>query len=73
MRFKGPLAESYWSAVALLGAAFALGVFLAAARLERPDLETWMAGEGQALHSPPLGGEGRSAARGASAERGAGA
>jgi MFS family permease len=46
--------------IAALGALFAASVFLAGrARLQRPDLEEWLEGEGPALESPPLGGGSR--------------
>ncbi len=50
-----------WVAVgiAFAGAAFALAIFLrGGARLHRPDVDRWLEGEGPALHSPPLGGDG---------------
>lgn len=59
---RGPLASSYPAAVALV--LFALTPFLVltfaifasgGARLQRPEIEPWLAGERGALRSPPLG------------------
>lgn len=51
MRFRGPLADSYWSAVALV--LFALTPFLVLSSALFPLGE----GEEPALHSPALGGD----------------
>jgi MFS family permease len=49
--------------IALGGAVAAVGIFTAGgARLQRPDVETWLAKEGPAIHSPALGGDGRAPA-----------
>lgn len=49
--------------IALGGAVAAVGIFTAGgARLQRPDVETWLAEEGPAIHSPALGGDGRAKA-----------
>lgn len=45
------------TAIALAGGLLAAAVFaLGRARLQRPDLERWLEGEGPAIDSPPLGG-----------------
>jgi MFS family permease len=42
--------------IALVGAVVAASIWVAGrARLQRPDLETWLKGEGPAIESPPLG------------------
>jgi MFS family permease len=44
------------TAIALGGALLAVGIFaLGGARLQRPNLERWLEGEGPAISSPPLG------------------
>jgi MFS family permease len=44
-------------AIALVGAVVATSIWVAGrARLQRPDIEPWLAGEGPAIESPPLGG-----------------
>jgi hypothetical protein len=41
--------------IAAVGAVVAAGLFLLGrARLQAPDLDTWLEGEGPAVHSPPL-------------------
>jgi MFS family permease len=43
--------------IALLGAVVAASIWVAGrARLQRPDIEPWLAGEKPAIESPPLGG-----------------
>jgi MFS family permease len=43
--------------IALVGAVVAAAIWVAGrARLQRPDIETWLAGDGPAIESTPLGG-----------------
>jgi MFS family permease len=43
--------------IALVGAVAAISIWVAGrARLQRPDIEPWLAGDGPAIESPPLGG-----------------
>lgn len=51
--------------IALGGAAFAVAIFSRGrARLQRPDIGTWLEGEEPAIESPPLGWGGAAASRG---------
>jgi hypothetical protein len=47
--------------IALVGAVVATSIWVAGrASLQRPDIEPWLAGDGPAIESPPLGGPARS-------------